>query len=94
MYMYCPDEEKWGQSPCWHGDWDGEPLLPHTRNSSGRLATGVIKLLFIHTHTLTGAHRAFPDVMAMEAVMTHSSLIPIRSAQKQIELTKDEVPLI
>ncbi len=40
----------------------------------------------------TGAHRALPDVLAMEAVMTHpllaSSLtkIPVRSAKKQLEL--------
>ncbi len=23
MHMYCPDEEKWGQSPCWQKTWDG-----------------------------------------------------------------------
>ncbi len=49
-------------------------------------------ILFILCITLTGAHRAFPDVVAMEAVMTHQSLIsclpnlPVRSAKKQMEL--------
>ena len=52
----------------------------------------VFYYLFYLCITLTGAHRAFPDVLAMEAVMTHHSLIscltnlPIRSAKKQMEL--------
>ncbi len=42
--------------------------------------------------TLTGAHRALPDVLAMEAILTHTSLgdcltdLPVRSAKTQIEL--------
>ena len=90
MHMYCLDEEKWGQSPRWQETWDGGPIPTHARNLSGRLANCVI--LFILCITLTGAHRAFPDVLAMEAVMTHQSLIscppnlPVRSAKKQMEL--------
>ena len=46
----------------------------------------------ITLNSYLGAHRAFPDVQAMEAVMTHPSLVscltnlPIRSPKRQIEL--------
>ena len=59
----------------------------HARNSSGRLAICVIFYFMYHTH-----RSSFPDVLAMEAVTTHHSLIsclpnlPIRSANKQMEL--------
>ncbi len=55
----------------------------HARNSSGRLAICVIYINYFMYHT----HRSsFPDVLA---VTTHHSMIsclPIRSANKQMEL--------
>ena len=48
MHMYCPDED--GDSHlAGKKTWDGGPIPTHARNSSGRLATCVIIIMY-HTH--------------------------------------------
>ncbi|XP_064397556.1 uncharacterized protein LOC135344319 [Halichondria panicea] len=76
---------------------DTLPLLRQMKkNGDSHLAGKKLGMGDLYLHTLgtclEGAHRAFPDVLAMEAVMTHQSLIscppnlPVRSAKKQMEL--------
>ncbi len=58
----------------------------------GTAVEGNVANKMITLNSYLGAHRAFPDVQAMEAVMTHPLLVscltnlPIGSPKRQIEL--------